>query len=162
MEITWQQVLVEASGFLLVWWAFAKFLVGPITKVLDDRAVRVRSDLEGAEAQRLEMEKLRADYEHRLTSVEEEIRSRLSDAVARGEALIAEREKEAGARADKIRAKVETEIKEMRNQLRRELRADAARMVMEVSRRFLSTKMENEDETLIARLMEEVSPSVET
>ena len=162
MEITWQQVLVEAIGFGLVWWGFSKFLVGPITKVLDDRAIKVRSDLGRAHAHRQEMESLKTEYEERLRQVEDEVRGRLADSVKRGEEIILEMEAKAQEVAEKIRKRAEAEVEEMRLRLRREIREDTARLVAEVSRRFLSTRLVGEDDALIARLMEEVSPSVET
>lgn len=161
MDLSLPQVFVEWALTLLFIWVFAKYLVGPIGRHLDERAAKVRSDYDEAAARRTEMEGLKASYEERMAQVEEEVREHLATAAARGETLVAEMEAKAQAANAKTLARVEREIAEMRERLRKELRAETARLVIAVSERFLTQRMDRDDEALIERLMAEVSTSLE-
>lgn len=161
MDLSLPQVFVEWALALIFIWLFTKFLVAPIRRLLDERAATVRSDYDQAEAAKTEMESLRADYEARMDRLEEEVREKLAEAAQRGEALIAQMEAKARESAAKSMERVEREVAETRERLRRELREEAARLVVQVSERFLATRLDSEDSALVDRLMEEVAGSLE-
>ena len=57
---------------------------------------------------------------------------------------------------------MQKEIDDIRERVRREIKKDAADLIVGVSEKFLTSKLNKEDEKLIEKLMEEVSNSLET
>ena len=161
MDLSLPQVFVEWGLTLLFIWLFTKHFVGPIGRHLDQRAAKVREDYEAAEARRTEMEELKLSYEERIAQVEEEVREHLAAAVVRGETLMAEMKAKAERATARTMARMERELDAMRERLRIELRKETARLVIAVSERFLTKRMDTQDEALVERLMAEVSQSLE-
>ena len=162
MEVSWQQVVVEASAFGLVWWAFAKFLASPISKILEERKEKIQKDIDDAEKNRNEMESLRGEYEERISNLEIEVNEKISKAIKKGDSIVAEMQKKAEMASEATKTKMQKEIEDMRERIRREIKKDAADLIINVSEKFLTEKLDKSDEKLIEKLMEEVSNSLET
>tara|TARA_B100000029_G_scaffold53071_1_gene48181 strand:- start:1666 stop:2154 length:489 start_codon:yes stop_codon:yes gene_type:complete len=162
MEVSWQQIAVEAGAFGLVWWAFAKFLASPISKILEERKAKIQSDIDNAEKNRNEMESLKDQYEDRISNLEAEVNQKISEAIKKGDAIVAEMQEKAEMASEATKKKMQKEIEDMRERVRREIKKDAAALIIGVSEKFLTEKLDKNDEKLIERLMEEVSSSLET
>ncbi|MBD61686.1 ATP synthase F0 subunit B [bacterium] len=156
------QLLVEAAAFGLVWWAFVKFLASPISKILEERKTKIKHDVDAAEKNRADMESLKQDYDKRMSNLEIEVNQKISEAISKGEAIVAEMTEKAELASEETKKKMQKEIDDMRERIRREIKKDAADLIVGVSEKFLTSKLNKEDEKLIEKLMEEVSSSLET
>lgn len=161
MEVSWQQIAVEAGAFGLVWWAFAKFLASPISKILEERRSKIQGDIDQAEQNRNEMESLKSEYEERISKLEKEVNEKISEAIKKGDSIVAEMQKKADMASEATKVKMQKEIEDMRERVRREIKKDAADLIVNVSEKFLTEKLDKNDEKLIEKLMEEVSSSLE-
>lgn len=103
-------LLVQAFGFLLVLVVLAKFLFKPIMDILDARRSEIENHYASAEAQRSMADELKADYEKRLSAIDEEMRAKITEAIKQGQAMRDEIITEGHARADQILTRAQQEI----------------------------------------------------
>lgn len=118
-------LLVNAVGFLLLWWLLTKFLWQPAGQFLAKRQQIIQNNLEEAERQRTEMQRIREEYERRLADIEQEHRDRIQAAqreahAARDELLAearAERDRIVAAGVQEIQREKEKALVEIRDQV---------------------------------------------
>ena len=79
MEISYPRILlVQALGFLLVLLVFRRFLFKPIMDILEARRAEIDNQYADAENQRKMADELKADYEMRLSGIDEEMRAKIT------------------------------------------------------------------------------------
>jgi len=120
------EVLISAVSFLVLFLLMWKFALPPITKMLDERAAKIRESLERAEETKVEAERLLEDYKQQM-------------AEARGEAakVIEQGRKVADAMKDEIVAKANEEaaaiVAKARDAMEAEKKAAIAALQAEVA-----------------------------
>src|SRR3989344_3329637 len=96
--------------FLIMVAILKKVAWGPLLKVLEEREEKIRREVEAAEKNRAEMERLKADYERQMAEVETRAKALLAEAEKKGlenrEAIL----KDAEAQARKIQEKTLQEL----------------------------------------------------
>lgn len=122
MKLQWQWILSQTVAFLILYWLLRKFAFAPIQQILREREERVRKAIEDADRQRAEMEQLRAEYEQRLTHIEEEARTRLQEAMQQAyqarDALLTEAREQAERILQRAREQIELEREKLMVELR--------------------------------------------
>src|SRR6266545_1367373 len=96
-------VLVAIVQFGLLFYLLQRFLWGPILRLLDERAQRIREGLENAEAARREREQMRTEVERLLNEARREAAALSERATKAAEAAAADIRAQAKAEADRIR-----------------------------------------------------------
>lgn len=118
-------VIVQAMGFIVVFWVLNKFLFGPIGNAMDERKTHIKATLDKVERDRVGMEKLKSDYEHRLQNVEIEARARIQEAIKKaeqiGEEVKARKQAEADQFLDKARVALDREYDQTMIKLKSEI-----------------------------------------
>lgn len=119
------EVLVQLVAFLIVFFTLRKFAWGPIQKSLADRREHIRKSIEDVEKARLEMERLKADYELHLKKIEEEARAKMAETLDAGRLIAKEIQEKAREEAqktfDKTKAALDLEVAKARVTMRREI-----------------------------------------
>ncbi|SET16496.1 F0F1 ATP synthase subunit B [Anaerobranca gottschalkii] len=151
--------LVSVVGlFLILRW----LLFRPVTEVLDQRANRIKSDIEIARKNREEAEKIKAELEERLEKAKDEAKEIIEKAVSRGNEAKEEIIKEAKKEAEKIleRARKEIQLEKARavTQLKDELAILSTMIASKVIEENL-TKEKNDH--LISKVIEGMGESYE-
>ncbi len=121
MELDYGQIVTQILGFILVLWIMKRFAWKPLLRVLQERSDRVESDLNEAEKQRLDMEKLRRQYEEKLRDIDAEARARLQEAVRNAQRIAAE-----------IKEDARGDVKEMLGRARDEIERDRAKALVQL------------------------------
>ncbi|MBN1585818.1 MAG: F0F1 ATP synthase subunit B [Candidatus Omnitrophica bacterium] len=102
MNIIWQEVLVHALAFLVLFLLMKKYAWGPLLQALDARSENVANELKSIARAKEEAEHFRADYQARLVHIEEEARARIQEALEQGKQASAEVQEKARADARAI------------------------------------------------------------
>jgi F-type H+-transporting ATPase subunit b len=125
LGISFDVLIIQAVGFLLLLWLMRRFFWKPISATLENRRQDINSTYDKLEADRRAMEQLRADYEQRLTQIENEARERiqealgeaqqmrdqiLDDARRQGEELIARAHEQANLEREKLLTELQTHV----------------------------------------------------
>ena len=141
MELNWTTLVLEIVNFIVLVWILRHFLYQPVLRVIEERRTGIEATLTEARQRQDEAERLRGQYENRLTdwqrdkqlardALQQEIRQQRSRAMAElGEGLAAERQK-----AQVIAQRHQREIEEGRERAALELGARfAARLLQDLS-----------------------------
>lgn len=111
-------------NFIILFSLLALFLYKPVTRMLDERARRIREGMERAEATKQEYERARVEVERQITKARQEAQAIIAEASQMGERLreeaIEQSRKEAQTILERTRAQLEEERDRMIADLRRE------------------------------------------
>jgi len=144
MELDYGQIVTQILGFLIVLWIMKRFAWKPLLRVLEDRKARVRSELDEAERRKVDMEKLRQEYEDKLKSIDAEARARLQEAVRNAQKIASEIKEEARADVKEMLGRARDEIERDRAQALVELRNEVVNMAVKASEKILQETLDAE------------------
>src|SRR5437870_47418 len=96
-------VLVSIVNFLVILFLLGRYLWGPITRVLAERAERIREGLAMAEAARADREKIRAEADRLLADARRQASELAERTTAAADAAAADIRTQAKADAERIR-----------------------------------------------------------
>ncbi len=143
MHLQWKWIFSQAIAFLILYWLLRRFAFAPIQNILREREERIRQAIEDAEAQRVEMERLRAEYEQRLAHIEEEARARLQEAMQQAyqarDALLAE----ARENAERILQRAQEQIALEREKMMVELRDFVVDLSIRIAEKILERNLDH-------------------
>jgi F-type H+-transporting ATPase subunit b len=149
-------ILVSIIQFLILYWLLRRFLWGPVTARLEDRARRIREGLELAEASKREREQLKQEVEELLTQARREAAAIAERTTKAAEAAAADIRTQAKTEADRIREKGRTDAQALHDQALAQLRSEVASMVVLAASRILGREISPEQHrALIERSLEE-------
>ena len=149
-------VLVAIVQFGLLFWLLQRFLWGPVLKMLDSRAVKIREGLDAAEAAKREREQLKVEVERLLTEARREAAVLAERSTQAAEAAAGQIRAEAKAEADRIRERGRTDATQLHDQALAQLRTEVAGMVVAAAARVLGTEIDPaKHRALIERSLDE-------
>ena len=131
----------------LMFWTIVTFLImvlilkrlawKPLIKVIDERELKIKQEMESAQKNREEMEKLKNEYEKQMSEIESRARALLAEAEQKGnkarEQILQDAESEARKLAEKTREQLEFE----KEKLIQELRNEAGQITILATERLL-------------------------
>lgn len=129
--LDWKLMLTVSIGFFVLLFIMMKFAWPAVTKILEERANLIKSRLDDAEARRAEMERMRNDYEQRLTNIETEARERIQSAVQEAHAARDQLLSQARAQSEQILERAKEDVQREKEKALIEIRdrvADLATM----------------------------------
>jgi F-type H+-transporting ATPase subunit b len=155
-ELIWGTVAFLA--FLLVLWRAGVWK--KLAQAMDERTKRIRSDLEKAEAARLDAERLLELYKEQLQQAREEARQIVEDAKRRADATRQELLQKAERDAQTVRDRAEQEIQAQLERAKAELRRELGALSVRLAERVIGNNLDNERQLrLVDQYIEELSAS---
>jgi F-type H+-transporting ATPase subunit b len=136
-------VLVQMAGFALVLVVFKLFLFKPILGILDARRREIDDEYERAEADRKAAEESKAQYEAHLASVQEEIRSKITEAMKQGQAMRDEIIADSRTKAEAMVQKAEDEIRREKDKALVELRTTVADLAINAAGKLIDETLDS-------------------
>lgn len=155
MNLSIQEILTQAGAFLLLVFVLKKMAWKPLLKLLDDRRNKIVEEFEKIDHTKSEVEKLKQDYEHARSRIEEEARAKIQQAIAEGKTISKELQetarKESRMILEKAKEDIQLEVAKAKVTLRREI----ADLTLAATERILSEKLdEAKDKELILGVIE--------
>ncbi|MGN0343560.1 MAG: F0F1 ATP synthase subunit B [Lachnospiraceae bacterium] len=153
MQLVHDTILLAIAVFFL-FLAMSYLLFNPVRKMLEDRKLKIRTELDDAAADKADAAALKAQYEEKLKDIDKEAETILSDArqkALRNEAKIVEEAKEEAARII-ARANEEALLEKKRvvEEMKQEMISVAAAMASKVISANIDINIQNQlvDETI--------------
>jgi F-type H+-transporting ATPase subunit b len=141
LGVDWGKLAVQAFNFLLLLLLLRKFAYQPLLRIMDQRAARIRNDLDEARRLRQEAERDRETYRAQLSRARDEARAILDEAntvAARiREQALADAEGQNAAMLQRARDEIAREKEAAIAELRREVADLAILAATQVIRRSL-------------------------
>ena len=151
-------VLVSIVNFLVLLYLLRRFMWGPITATLDQRAARIREGLQMAEAAKAERLRMQQDVEQLLAQARREAGEIVDRTTKAAEAAATEIRAQAKLDADRTRGKGHTDARQFHDQALAQMRGEIASMVVMAASRILGREVSAEQHhDLIERSMDEAA-----
>ena len=152
------QLLTTALGFIFFVWILGKFAWGPILDLLDERRGKIDADYTAAEENLTEAERLRGEFELKLTDIKAIEREKVQEAVKRGEDIAGGIQNKARASADETRLKAAQDIDLEAQKAQIELRDDVVAMAIGAAEKVIGERL---DDDLHRKLITEYIDAIE-
>lgn len=157
MEIDPKQILVHALGFLILLAILRKFAWGALLGAMEQRSRRIASEFEGIEKAKLELDRLKQDYQQHLAKIEEEARGKIQQAVNEGRRVASEIEEEARAHARETLEKTKETIAQEVAKARVELKEQVVDLAIQATHKILQQNLDEEtDRRMIEAFIREI------
>ncbi|MBI2167810.1 MAG: F0F1 ATP synthase subunit B [Candidatus Omnitrophica bacterium] len=157
MNLSLQEILTQALGFLILVWVMKRLFWKPILTSLDKRRSTIEEAFRQIENSKKEIDSLRRDYESHLAKIEEEAHAKIQAAIDEGRRI--SREIQAKSREEakeallRSRENLALEIEKARIELRREI----ADLTLLATEKLLREKMtEDKQREKILEMIEEL------
>ncbi len=130
-------LFLQAIVFAILVWFTMKFVWPPITKALDERALKIADGLAAADKAKTELASANKRVESQLAASRNEAATSLADAQRRGQALVDEAKAKATAEAGKIIAAAQAEAAQQMTKAREALREQVATLAVKGAEQIL-------------------------
>ena len=138
------QLLTTALGFIFFVWILGKFAWGPILDLLDERRGKIDADYTAAEENLAEAERLRGEFELKLTDIKAIEREKVQEAVKRGEDIADGIQNKARASADETRLKAAQDIDLDAQKAQIQLRDDVVAMALGAAEKVIGERLDDD------------------
>ena len=156
----WNELIVGAIAFAILFFFTAKFVLPRVAKLLDERRDKIQGDLERAEETRRQAESELADYRTQLANAREESNAIIDEARKTAEQLRIDMQQRAEQEAQNIVARAQDEIHAERDRVFQELRAQVAEIAVGLAGRVVGASLDPAAHTrLIDQYIDEVAAS---
>ena len=157
MRLSIQEILTQAGAFILLVWVLKKLAWKPLLKLLDERREKIRSGFEEIEDAKKEVEKLKTQYEHTLSHIEEETRHKLQQAIEEGKHIARELQEGARREARTILEKAKEDISLEVAKAKVTLRDEIVDLTLRATERLIQEKLdETKDKEIVLDFIEEL------
>jgi F-type H+-transporting ATPase subunit b len=130
-------LIIQIIVFLMFVWFTKSFVVPPLKKALDERALKVQEGLAAADKAKLELTNANKRVEEELAKSRNESAQRLQDAERRGLGIVEEAKAKANEEAAKIIAAAKAEADQQTIKAREALREQVAALAVKGAEQIL-------------------------
>jgi len=151
------EVLISLVSFFVLFGVLAKFAFPPITKMLDERAAKIRESLEKAEETRVEAERLLEEYKQQMAEARHEATQVVEQGRRVAESMKAEIVAKAHEEAEAEKQKAVEAIRAEKAAAVAELQRQVADLSVAVASKIIGSSLSVTDhEALIDKYLAEV------
>lgn len=140
------EIVAQIISFLLLLLLLRIFAWRKLLKLLDDRKSRIASEFKKIEEAKLTIEKLRAEYEARLKSIEDTARDKIQQAITEAHKQKDEIKKDAHLEAQKIIENAQANIKFELDKAKESLRDEIIGLVLSATENIIAEKLTPEED----------------
>jgi len=144
------EVVAQVVSFLLLLTLLRIFAWKKLLKMLDDRRERIASEFRRIDEAQSAVEKLRADYDKRLSGIEAEARAKIQEAVAEGKRVSQEIREGARQEARTILGKAQENIEIEVSKAKQELKQKVVELTLGTTEKLLKEKITDEKDRKLA------------
>jgi F-type H+-transporting ATPase subunit b len=158
----WNELIVGAIAFAILFFFTAKYVLPRVAKLLDERREKIQGDLEKAEETRRKAEQELADYRAQLANAHEESNAIIDEARKTADQLRVDMQQRAEQDAQGIVARAQDEIRAERDRVFQELRGQVAEIAVDLAGRVVGASLDAKAHAqLIDQYIDEVAGSPE-
>ncbi len=156
-QFSTSEIFAQIVGFLLLLFLLRAFAWKKLLKLLDDRRERIASEFKKIEDTQAEIAKLRAEYDKKLSDIDETSRTKIQEAMARAKQLAEEVRESSQRQARKILEKAEESIGIELAKAKEELKNKVIDLTINTTEKIIKEKLtEEKDRKLVSEFIEEI------
>ena len=151
------EIVVSLVSFIILFGVLSKFAFPPVTKILDERAVKIRESLEKAEETRVEAERLLEEYRQQMAEARHEATQVVEQGRKVAESMKAEILAKAQEEAEAEKQKAIDAIRAEKSAAMADLQRQVADLSVAVAGKIIGSSLSKSDhEALIEKYLAEV------
>lgn len=155
--INLKEVILQMINFFLVLILLKVFLWKKLLKVLDDRKARIASEFQKIEDTKKDVAHIKADYEARIASIEDEARHRIQQAVEQAKKVSEEIHSQAHHDAQDIIENAKSSMLFELAKARQDMRKELVELTMMATENLIEEKMtEEQDKKLVEEFLRKI------
>ena len=143
MDFSWQQIVTHSIGFLITLWILKRFAWGPLLAMMEERRSKIAGEFQKIEDDKVEVDKMAAQYEAKLKDIDSERRAKLAEGVNEGKKLAEEIKQNAHTDARKIADKAKAELVHDVAKAKVELKGDLVSMTIAAAQNIINEKLDD-------------------
>jgi F-type H+-transporting ATPase subunit b len=140
------EIIAQVISFLILLFLLRAFAWKKVLKLLDDRKEKISLELQEIEEAKQEITGLKADYEAKLSSIEQVTAAKIQEAIAEGKMVQEEIRKRANENAQEIIENAKKNIKYELAQAKEELKNDIIDLTIGATEHIIREKLTGEDD----------------
>ena len=157
LEFHLSTILFTIVNLLILFLLMKKFLFARVNAVLEQRAALVKSEIASAEDNNRQAQKLKAQYESKLTDARHEAAKIVADAQNRAQRVYEGKMAEAETDAKRLRSQAEAQIRTERDTMLRGARNEVASLALLAAAKVAQRSMDSaDDKALVDTFLSEV------
>jgi F-type H+-transporting ATPase subunit b len=150
----------QIVSFLILVWVLAKFAWKPLMGMMEKRRLFIKDNLEQAEAERREAERIRQEYQEEMRNARQEAQGIMEQAAKNSEQRAAEILAEARRETEKLKTAALADIERERERAVTEVKAQVAELSIAVAEKLLRARLELSGQAeLVEQFIQEVGES---
>ena len=151
------QILTTALGFFVLVLILRKFFWGAVLQILDERRRRIEEGLQKIADAQQDLERLKIAYAQRLTTIEDEARAKIQQAILEGKRIALEIQEQARAQGQALITKAKGTVDLELAKAKVTLRDEVAAMTVDAVERILRQRLDPQiDRRLVETVLEEM------
>ena len=137
-DLIWSSVVLVV---LLI--VFAKFVMPKFNKAMDERAKKIKGQIDDATAMRQDAQELKEKYDELLGSAKAEAEKIRQEAKAQAEEIVAQAHSRAEAEAEKIRQEAKADLEAQKAKALSDLSAEVGSLAVSMASKILGSELKN-------------------
>jgi F-type H+-transporting ATPase subunit b len=151
------EIFAQVLSFFLLLFLLKLFAWKKILNLLDQRKEKIRSEFEKIENSKLEISKLKADYESKMLSIHEQAEVKIQEAIEEGRKLNAQMRKQAHENAQDIINDARKQVKHEISQVQEKLKDRIVDIALDAARNVIQEKLtEDGDRKIVEDFIKEM------
>ncbi len=122
LGINFKSIIIQGIGFLILLFVLKKFLFGKISTAIKERTEGIKSTYAKVESDKTEAERLKSEYQSKLSEAEVEAAKRIQEAINEGSRVSEEIIKRAKEEVELMRVKAQESIEQERKKALADIR----------------------------------------
>ena len=157
LGVNFKAIIIQAVGFLILLFILKKYLFGRISAMLKERSEGVKNEYTKIENDKVEAERLRIEYQRKLSDAETEAVKRIQEAVNEGSRVSEEIIKRAKEEIEWMKVKAQEGIDQERKKALAEIRNQVVTLSLLASSRLIRQSISVQTaEKLVDDFIEEI------
>lgn len=157
-QLSASEIVSQIVSFLVLFFVLRAFLWGRILKALDERKAAIAAEFQRIEGAKSEIERIKAEYEQKMSAIEEMSREKVQAAVSDGVKLAQEIKEKAQSDAKAILEKARENVELELAKAREELKDKVIELTIMATERLIKEKLTPEkDRRLAADFLNELN-----
>lgn len=145
------------ANILILFYLMKRFFFKPMSDFMENRSNEIKDNLNKAEQERQEAQKLKEQYEEKLAGAKDEARQIINDARKREEEIIKEAKVDAKQEADDMIARARKEIEMEHKKAMESLKTEVSDLTVQITGKVLQdTVDEDQQRKLVKKYLKEV------
>ncbi|MCK9432376.1 MAG: F0F1 ATP synthase subunit B [Candidatus Omnitrophica bacterium] len=151
------EIFAQILSFFLLLFLLKKFAWSKMLKLLDERRENIRSQLEEVENSRMQVERLKSDYELKISDIASQAQAEISRAVEQAKLVSAQIHKKAHEEAQDIINDARQQVKHEISSVQEKIKDKIVDIALDAARAVIQEKLtEDGDRRIVENFIQEI------